>query len=96
MYLQNVDAQYRAQIKCMEDTQIQLGSWLFSIRIRNQHLAVCKSCLPQCGSVHAYQLGLFLFEDMGLGGVLSKFISRMSAPEIGGFDGFTLPDPVNS
>ena len=33
---------------------------------------------------------------MGLGGVLSKFISSMIEPEIGGFDGFLLPDPVNT
>ena len=37
----------------------------------------------------AYQLDLFLFKDMGLGGILSKFISRANDPEIGGFEGFT-------
>ena len=29
-------------------------------------------------SFNAYQVDLFLFKDMGLGGILSKFISRMN------------------
>ena len=61
--------------------------------------SVLASAGAACVSVaesNAYQLDLFLFKDMGLGGVLSKFISRMNDPEIGGFDGFFLPDPVST
>ena len=43
---------------------------------------------------NAYQLNLFLFKDMGIGGILSKFIGRMSDPEIGGYVGYALPEPV--
>ena len=43
---------------------------------------------------NAYQLDLFLFKDMGIGGILSKFISRMNDPEIGGYEGYFLPEPV--
>ena len=43
---------------------------------------------------NAYQLDLFLFKDMGIGGILSKFISRMNDPEIGGYEGYFLPEPI--
>ena len=43
---------------------------------------------------NAYQLDLFLFKDMGIGGILAKFISRMSDPEIGSYEGYFLPEPV--
>ena len=44
--------------------------------------------------LNAYQLDLFLFKDMGIGGILSKFISRMNDPEIGKYEGYFLPEPV--
>ena len=37
---------------------------------------------------------LFLFKDMGIGGILSKFISRMNDPEIGQYENYFLPEPV--
>ena len=40
---------------------------------------------------NAYQLDLFLVKDMGIGGVLSKFIGRMNDREIGGYEGYSLP-----
>ena len=43
---------------------------------------------------NAYQLDLFLFKDMGLGGILATFIGRMSDPEIGGYEGYSLTAPV--
>ena len=43
---------------------------------------------------NAYQLDLFLFKDVGIGGILSKFIGKMHDPDIGGFTGFSLPEPV--
>ena len=43
---------------------------------------------------NAYQLDLFLVKDMGIGGILAKFISRMNDPEIGGYEGYFLPEPV--
>ena len=43
---------------------------------------------------NAYQLDLFLFKDMGIGGILSKFISRMNDPEIGQYGKYFLPEPV--
>ena len=42
----------------------------------------------------AYQLDLFFFKDMGIGGILSKFISRMNDPVVGGYEGYFLPEPV--
>ena len=42
----------------------------------------------------AYQLDLFLFKDMGIGGILSKFIGRVNDKEIGGYVGYSLPEPV--
>ena len=45
-------------------------------------------------SFNAYQLDLFLFKDMGIGGILAKFIGRMNDPEIGGYEGYSLPEPV--
>ena len=45
---------------------------------------------------NAYQLDLFLFKDMGLGGVLSKFIGRMNDLDIGGIQGLFLSDPVST
>ena len=44
--------------------------------------------------LNAYQLDLFLFKDMGIGGILSKFIGRMNEPDIGGYEGYFLPEPV--
>ena len=57
------------------------------------------SILREAGSpvmfvINAYQLDLFLFKDMGIGSILSKFISRMNDPEIGGCEGYSLPEPV--
>ena len=46
------------------------------------------------GNFNAYQLDLFLFKDMGIGGILAKFISRMNDPEIGGYEGYYLPEPI--
>ena len=43
---------------------------------------------------NAYQLDLFLFKDMGIGGILAKFISRMNDPVVGGYEGYFLPEPV--
>ena len=33
-------------------------------------------------------------KDVGIGGILSKFIGRMNDPDIGGFTGFSLPEPI--
>ena len=43
---------------------------------------------------NAYQLDLFLFKDMGIGGILAKFIGRMNDKDIGGYEGYSLPEPV--
>ena len=43
---------------------------------------------------NAQQLDLFLFKAMGIGGILSKFISRMNDPEIGGYEGYSLQNMV--
>ena len=40
-------------------------------------------------ALNACQLNLFLFKDMGIGGILSKLIGRMSDPDIGGFTSFS-------
>ena len=46
------------------------------------------------GGINAYQLDLFLLKDMGIGGILSKFVSRMNDLESGGYVGYFLPEPV--
>ena len=46
------------------------------------------------GVINAYQLDLFLFKDMGIGGILAKFVSRMNDPEVGGYEGYFLPEPA--
>ena len=43
---------------------------------------------------NAYQLDLFLFKDMGIGDILSKLIGRMNDKDIGGYVGYSLPEPV--
>ena len=43
---------------------------------------------------NAYQFDFFLFKDMGIGGVLAKFVGRMNDADIGGFVGYSLPEPV--
>ena len=43
---------------------------------------------------NAYQLDLFLFKEMGIGGIIAKFIGRMNDPDIGGYEGYSLPEPV--
>ena len=43
---------------------------------------------------NAYQLDLFLFKDMAISGILAKFIGRMNDKEIGGYEGYSLPEPV--
>ena len=44
--------------------------------------------------LNAYQLDLFLLKDMGIGGILAKFISRMNDPEISQCENYFLPEPV--
>ena len=36
----------------------------------------------------------FCSRDMGIGGILAKFISRMNDPVVGGYEGYFLPEPV--
>ena len=43
---------------------------------------------------NAYQLDLFLFKDMGIDGILANFTGRMNDPDIGGYVGYSLPEPV--
>ena len=52
------------------------------------------SAVVHIGGINPYQLDLFLFKDMGIGGILSKFVSRMNDPEIGGYENYLLPEPV--
>ena len=44
--------------------------------------------------LNAYQLDLFLFKDMGIGGILAKFNSRVNDLVVGGYEGYFLPEPV--
>ena len=41
--------------------------------------------------LNAYQLDVFLFKDMGIGGILAKFISRMNECQ---YENYFLPEPV--
>ena len=52
--------------------------------------ATCHTLSPG-DTINAYQLDLLLFKDMGIGGILSKFIGN---PDIGGYEGYSLLEPV--
>ena len=57
-------------------------------------LRAAGSAVVSIGGINPYQLDLFLFKEMGIGGILSKFISRMNDPDIGGYVNYNLPEPV--
>ena len=57
-------------------------------------LRAAGSAVVYIGGINPYQLDLFLFKDMGIGGILSKFISRMNDPELGGYVNYNVPEPV--
>ena len=57
-------------------------------------LRAAGSAVVSIGGINPYQLDLFLFKDMGIGGILSKFIGRMNDPDIGGYVNYNLPEPV--
>ena len=101
VYPPSVDAQYRSWIN---DLLHVTGGHSDPVQqlVTSAHecaVSILTSAGADCISVvqlNAYQLDLFLFKDMGLGGVLSKFISRVSDPEIGGFEGFCMPEPIGT
>ena len=57
-------------------------------------LRAAGSAVVNIEGINPYQLDLFLFKDMGIGGILAKFISRMNDPEVGGYENYNLPEPV--
>ena len=57
-------------------------------------LRAAGSAVMSIGGINPYQLDLFLFKDMGIGGILSKFIGRMNDPDVGGYENYNLPEPV--
>ena len=57
-------------------------------------LRAAGSTVVYIGGINAYRLDLFLFKDMGIGGILAKFISRMNDPDVGGYVNYDLPEPV--
>ena len=57
-------------------------------------LRAAGSTVANIEGINPYQLDLFLFKDMGIGGILSQFISRMNDPEVGGYENYILPEPV--
>ena len=92
MYPQNVDAQHRAWIKDLihvqgghPDPVGQLVISAYECAVSILQSAGATSC-NNVAQINAYQLDLFLFKDMGLGGALSKFISSK-----GMFDILRLP-----
>ena len=57
-------------------------------------LRAAGSAVVNIEGINPYQLDLFLFKDMGIGGILAKFISRMNDPDVGGYENYNLPEPV--
>ena len=57
-------------------------------------LRAAGSAVVNIEGINPYQLDLFLFKDMGIGGILAKYISRMNDPEVGGYENYNLPEPV--
>ena len=99
MYPRSVDREHRDWINALMHTSGGLSEPVDQLILAAVECAV--EILNDAGSFvtgvdkfNAYQLDLFLFEDMGIGGFLAKFIGKMSDPDIGGFTGFSLPEPV--
>ena len=99
MYPPSVDNEYRKWINELMHTlgghpdpvqQLVVSAYECAIDILNE----AGSFVTGVDAFNAYQLGLFLFKDMGIGGTLSKFIGRMNDPDIGGFTGFSLTEPI--
>ena len=57
-------------------------------------LRAAGSAVVHIGGINPYQLDLFLFKDMGIGGILSKFVGRMNDPDIGRYENYLLPEPI--
>ena len=99
MYPSAIDNKHRAWINDLMFTpcgpqnavdQLTLAAFECAIRILREAGSPVKHVIE----FNAYQLDLFLFKDMGIGGILSKFIGRMSDPESGGYEGYFLPETV--
>ena len=99
MYPSAIDNKHRAWIYDMMFTPCGPQDTVDQLILAGFECAI--SILREAGSpvrfiieLNAYQLDLFLFKDMGIGGILSKFIGRMNDPDIGGYEGYFLPEPV--
>ena len=83
MYPSECDREHRGWINAMMVTpdgpanavdQLVYSAFECAVSI----LRAAGSPVVYIGDINAYQLDLFLFKDMGIGGILSKFISRMN------------------
>ena len=99
MYPRSVDREHRDWINALVHTsggpsepvdQLVFAAFECAVEILND----AGSFVTGVDKFNAYQLDLFLFKDMGIGGILAKFIGRMNDPDIGGYEGFSLPEPV--
>ena len=94
MYPRSVDREHRDWINALQN---RLTNWsLPPLRLECavEILNDAGSFVTGVDKFNACQLYLFLFKDMGIGGILAKFIGRMNDPDIGGYTGFSLPEPV--
>ena len=83
MYPASLDNQYRS----VDQRVVACSRWSTHNPIRS------KSWLFRLTS-QRLPVGPPLFQGYGMGGILAKFIGRMNDPDIGGFEGFSLPQPV--
>ena len=89
MYPSSTDTKHRDWINALMSTSGGPTNVVDQLILAAFECAV--SILREAGSpvmfvinFNAYQLDLLLFKDMGIGGILLKFIGRMNEREIGG------------
>ena len=88
MYPHSVDREHRDWINALVHTsggpsepvdELVLAAFECAFEILND----AGSFVTGVDKLNAYQLDLFLFKDMGIGGILAKCIGRMNDPDIG-------------
>ena len=99
MYPRSVDKEHRDWINELMHTsggpsesvdQLILAAFECAIDILHE----AGSFVTGVDRLNAYQLDLFVFKDMGIGGIIAKLIGRMNDPDIGGYEGYSLTEPA--
>ena len=92
MYPSSIDNKHRAWINELIFTPRGPQNAVDQLILAAFECAV--SILREAGFPVKFVIEFNAFKDMGIGGILSKFIGRMNDPEIGGYEGYFLPETV--